>query len=164
MLLLPLFTDEQLPVRVNAARAVEQIGSDSAALLLRFRAELGSGEPELLGACYSGVLHLEGPSAIPWAARFLRPSDPDDTSSEAAFAIADTRTEAAYTQLHATWNQTRDTEFRATLLTAMALTRQPAAWEFLLDQAASGSRPAQEALESSAPPAEILERLHRAES
>ena len=61
-LLLPLFADKQLPVRVNAARAVEQIGSDAAALLLRFRAELASDEPELLGACYSGVLRLEGSS------------------------------------------------------------------------------------------------------
>ena len=158
-LLLPLFTDPELPVRVNAARAVEQIGSDSAALLLRFRAELGSGEPELLGACYSGVLHLEGPASIPWAASFLHPHAPDDASAEAAFAIADTRTEAAFTQLHSTWKQTRDSDFRATLLTAMAITRQPAAWAFLLDQSAEGSCPAREALENSAPPGEILDRL-----
>jgi HEAT repeat protein len=162
--ILPLFTDKELPVRVNAARAVEacgsaQIGTESASLLLRLRAELGSGEPELLGACYSGVLHLEGPRALDWVAKFLHPLAPDDTSAEAAFAIADTRTEAAFALLHATWKLTRDTDFRGTLLTAIALTRQPAAYEFLLEEMASGSRPAREALESAAPPPEILARL-----
>jgi HEAT repeat protein len=157
--LLPLFTDKELSVQVNTARAVEQIGTESASLLLRLRAELGSGEPELLGACYSGVLHLEGPRALDWAAKFLHPHAPDDTSAEAAFAIAETRTEAAFTVLQSTWKITRDPDFRGTLLTAIALTRQPAAYDFLLEEAASGSRTAREALENSAPPTDILTRL-----
>lgn len=157
--LLPLFTEKEVSVQVNTARAVEQIGTEAASLLLRLRAELGSGEPELLGACYSGVLHLEGPRALDWAAKFLHPLAPDDTSSEAAFAIADTRTDAAFTLLQSTWKQTRDPDFRGTLLTAIALTRQPAAYEFLLAEAAEGSRTAREALEASAPPDEILTRL-----
>jgi hypothetical protein len=157
--LLPLFADKELAVQVNTARAVEQIGTEAASLLLRLRAELGSGEPELLGACYSGVLHLEGPRALDWAAKFLHPHAPDDTSAEAAFAIADTRTEAAFALLQSTWKRTLDPEFRGTLLTAIALTRQPVAYDFLLEEAAGGSRAAREALESSAPPAEILERL-----
>ena len=81
-----LFADPDLTVQVNAARAVEQVGSDAAMLLLKLRAELGSGPPELLGACYGGVLRLEGPAAIPWAAKFLAAED--DTAAEAAFAIA----------------------------------------------------------------------------
>ena len=151
--LLPLFTDLILTVQVNAARAVEQIGSDAAMLLLRLRAELG--------ACYSGVLRLEGPRAISWAAKFLAggKEGPDDTSAEAAFAIAETRTEQAFTTLHTHWKHTRDRDFRSTLLTATALTRQEKAWEFLLEQSAEGSKDAREALESSAPPAEILTRL-----
>jgi HEAT repeat protein len=157
--LLSLFADKETQVRANAARAVEQVGTDAAALLLRLRAELGSDEAEVLGACYSGVLHLEGSGAIPWATRFLRPHAPDDASSEAAFAIAETRTEAAFCALQAAWKQTRDPDFRGTLLTAVALTRQEAAYDFLLAEAADGSRTACEALESSAPPEEILTRL-----
>jgi hypothetical protein len=161
MHLLPLFTDKQVPVQVNAARAVEQIGSDASALLLRLRAELGSGEPELLGACYSGVLRLEGPSAIPWAAKFLPgPRDePDEAAAEAAFAIAETRSEAAVALLRATYNRTRDPDFRGTLLTALALTRQDSAINFLFDQIADGSKAAREALENSAPSPATLERL-----
>ncbi len=157
--LLPLFADPQLSVRVNAVRAVEQIGTDASALLLRLRAELASDEPELLGACYSGVLRLEGPSALPWVARYLRPEAPDDTASEAAFAIAETRTEAAATLLIATHMRTRDPDFRSTLLTALALTRQGLAIDYLFDQIADGSKPAREALENSAPSNEVLERL-----
>ena len=59
MALLPLFADKEAAVQVNAVRAVEQVGDDAAALLLRLRAELGPGtgsaEPELLGACYASV-------------------------------------------------------------------------------------------------------------
>jgi hypothetical protein len=164
--LLPLLADKQLPVRVNAARAVEQIGSDAAALLLRLRAELGSDEPELLGACYSGVLRLEGPSAIPWTAKFL-PSpekrgddEADDTAAEAAFAIAETRSEAAFELLRTHWKRTRDRQFRETLLNAIALTRQDAAIDFLLALIADGDDAAREALVNSAPPPAALKRLH----
>lgn len=157
--LLPLFADKEVAVQGNTARAVEQIGTEAAALLLRLRAELGSGEPALLGACYSGVLHLEGPRALAWAAKFLHPHAPDDTSAEAAFAIADTRTEAAFLLLQSTWKQAHDPDFRGTLLTAIALTRQPAAYDFLLDEVKNGSRTAREALETSAPPTEFLARL-----
>ncbi len=43
--LTPLFADKELNVQVNTARAVEQLGNDSSALLLKLRAELGSGDP-----------------------------------------------------------------------------------------------------------------------
>ena len=69
--LTPLLADKELRVRVNVVRAIEQVGNDSAVLLLRLLAELPSGDPELLGACYSAVLAVEGPSAIDWAARLL---------------------------------------------------------------------------------------------
>ena len=147
----PLFADPDLPVQVNAARAVEQISTDSAALLLKLRAELASGAPELLGACYAGVLRLEGPAALPWAVRFLNPKHPDEASIEAAFAIADLRTEAAARALIATHKQTRDRDFRDTLFTALALTRHDVAIDFLFTQIADGNPTARAALEASAP-------------
>jgi HEAT repeat protein len=155
-----LFADKELPVRVNAARAVEQIGSDSAMLLLRLRAELASDEPELLGACYSGVLHLEGPTAIPWAARFL--SHQDDAAAEAAIAIAESRTPEAFTALKESFTKSRDPWFRTTLLSAIALTRQDEAYNWLLTLIESdddNTKDAHEALCRSNPPTTILERL-----
>jgi hypothetical protein len=165
---IPLLADKVLFVRVSAARAIEQVGTEAASLILRLRAELGSDSPELLGACYSGVVRLEGPSAIPWAARFLdspyaatdADPNPDAAEAEAAFAIAETRTEAAFTLLHATWKQARDPDFRGTLLTAIALTRLDTAIDFLFEQIAEGSKAAREALENSAPSPAVLERLN----
>jgi len=81
--LVPLFADKELPVRVDAVRAVAQVGTGSAALVLRLRAELASDESALLSTCYSGVLAIEGPSAIPWVAVFLSPED--DAAGEAAW-------------------------------------------------------------------------------
>src|SRR5208283_2421449 len=84
--LLELFGDKDKSVRVEAVRAVEQVGSSAAALLLRLRAVLGTDEPEVLGACYGGILRIEGKSAIRWVARFLAAGD--DFAAEAALAIA----------------------------------------------------------------------------
>ena len=160
--LISLLPDKEMPVRVDAIRAIEQVGTESATLLLRLRAELGSDEPEVLGACYSGVLRLEGPGAIPWAAHFLPPAHPpDDTAAEAALAIAETRTEAAFHQLQATLDQARDPDFRSTLLTAIALTRQPAADNLLLSLIADGDKSALEALCRASPSEPVREALSR---
>ncbi len=155
--LVPLFADKQTSVQVNAARAVEQIGTDSSALLLRLRAELASAGPELLGACYSGVLRLEGPAAIPWAAKFLALED--EPATEAAFAIAETRTEAAATLLLATHKRARDPDFRGGLLTALALTRVDAALDYLFTLVEDGSHAAREAIAGSAPSPAVRARL-----
>jgi HEAT repeat protein len=158
--LTPLLADKELPVRVNAVRAIEQVGNDSAVLLLRLLAELPSGDPELLGACYSAVLALEGTSAIDWAARFLRKQD--DAAAEAAMAIGQTHTPEAFELLRAALGKAHDPWFRNTLLTAIALTRRQEATSWLLelveneDDEAAG---AYEALCRSAPSESTQERL-----
>jgi HEAT repeat protein len=160
--LIPLLADKELPVRVDAVRAVVQVGSDSAMLLLRLRAELGSDEPELLGSCYSGVLALEGPGAIPWAARFL--SAEDDAAGEAAMAIAQTHTPEAFQLLRTTFAKARDSWFRTAVLSAIALTRQQEATDWLFDLIAKEhplAVDAQEALCRSAPSAATLDRLRQ---
>ena len=160
--LIPLFVDKELPVRVDAVRAVVQVGSDSAALLLRLRAELASDEPELLGACYSGVLALEGPAAIRWAAQFLTLED--DAAAEAAAAIAQTHTLEAFQLLRTTFAKARDSWFGTAILSAVALTRQQQATDWLLDLVANEQRhsaDAHEALCRSAPSAATLDRLRQ---
>ena len=160
--LIPLFVDKELPVRVDAVRAIVQVGSDSAALLLRLRAELASDEPELLGSCNSGVLALDGPAAIPWAAQFLPPED--DAAAEAAMAIAQTHTLEAFQLLRTTFAKARDSWFSTAVLSAVALTRQQEATDWLLDLIANEQRhsaDAREALCRSAPSAATLDRLRQ---
>ncbi len=158
--LVDLLADKDKAVRIEVVRAIEQIGSPAASLLLRLRANLGNDEPEVLGACFAGILHLEGASAIPWVVRFL--STADDTAGEAALALAATHAPAAFTALKDCFETVRDHWFRSVLLSAIALTRQDEATEFLLDLVKSDSLHAEvsiEALVRSAPSEEILSQL-----
>jgi len=172
--LVDLLADKDKVVRVEVVRAIEQVGSSSSALLLRLRAVLGSNpnsrnplqdsdeEPEVLGACYSGILRIEGPSAIPWIARFL--SDSDDAAAEATLAIAGTHSPQAFEVLREHLAKESDPWFCSVLLSAIALTRQDAALEFLLDQVRQESRQAEPAIEAilrSAPSEEIKSRLEK---
>ena len=160
--IIPLLADQELPVRINAVRAIEQVGNDSAALLLRLLAEFPSDEPELLGACYSGVLAIEGSGAIDWASRFF--SREDDSAAEAAMAIAQTHTAEAFQRLRTTFGAARDPWFRDTLLAAIALTRQQEATDWLLDLVANdedNADRAQEALCRAAPAVVTLDRLQQ---
>ena len=157
-----LFADKDKGVRAEVARAVEQVDSASASLLLRLRAILGNDEPEVLGACYSGVLRLEGVSAIPWVSRFLATAD--DTAGEAALAIAGTHAPAGFEVLTESLKTASDPWFRSVLLSAIALTRQDAALEFLLSLVATESLDAEAAIEAilrSLPSTVAIERLEK---
>lgn len=118
------------PVRIAIFRAMERISSPSAALLLRLRAMLGGDTPEVMGVCFSGVLSIEGLSSIDFVAGFLAP---DDAGAEAALAISATRSLEGYEKLRKCFNETSDRWFCGVLLTAIALTRQEKAMEYLLE-------------------------------
>ena len=170
--LVELLGDKDKAVRAEVVRAIEQVGSPSAALLLRLRAILDLNvrsrkpgqqpeeEPEVLGACYSGILRIEGASAIPWISRFLASSD--DPAAEAALAIAGTHSPQAFEVLRQRFTEESDPWFRSVLLSAIALTRQDAALEFLLDLVRTQSLQAEAAIEAllrAMPSDEITKRL-----
>ena len=160
--LVDLLADRDKAVRREVARAIEQVGSQSASLLLRLRASLGNDEPEVLGACYSGVLSLEGPGAIPWVSRFL--ASADDTAGEAALAIAGTHAPEAAAVLRDSLEKADDPWWRSVLLSAIALTRQDSGMELLLELVRSESMNAEAAIEAivrSMPSGEILKRLEK---
>jgi HEAT repeat protein len=170
--LVELLADKDKSVRAEVARAIEHVNSPSAALLLRLRAILDSSlksrkpgqppeeEPEVLGACYAGILRIEGPSAIPWVGRFLAAAD--DPAAEAALAIAATHSPQAFETLRDRFAEEHDPWFCSVLLSAIALTRQDAALEFLLDQVRTESLQAEAAIEAilrAMPSDEIKKRL-----
>jgi len=160
--LVELFADKDKAVRVEVARAIEQVGSTSALLLLRLRAVLGVDEPEVIGACYSGVLHIEGVKAIPWVARFLATGD--DPAAEAALAIAGTHSLEGFNALKACLADAADPWFRSVVLSAIALTRQDEALEFLLELVRTESLDAETAIEAvlrSMPSADVVKRLEK---
>ena len=158
--LIDLFADKEKSVRVEAARAVESVGSPSAALLLRLRAALGGDEPEVLGACYNGIVHLGGTAAIPWVSRFL--STADDAAAEAAMAIAADHSPEAFVALRDRFLQEHDRWFQSVLLSAIGLTWQQAGHEFLLNIVRVASPHAEAAIEAilrARPSAETIKQL-----
>jgi HEAT repeat protein len=158
--LIDLMGDKDKAVRAEVVRAIEQMGSPSAALLLRIRAVLGADEPEVLGAAYGGILRIEGASAISWVSRFLGPGD--DSAAEAALAIAGTRSAKGFDVLRKRFAEESDSWFCSVLLSAIALTRQDEAVEFLFDLVRKESLHAEAAIEAilrSAPSPELMERL-----
>jgi len=165
--LLELFADKDKAVRVEAARAMEQVGSPSAALLLRLRAMLASDEPEVLGACFGGILRIEGKSTLPWIGRFL--SAGDDIAAEAALAIAADRSPQAFQALRKRFGQDSpaDPWFVSVLLSAIALTRQEEAHNFLLELVRTESLHAEAAIEAilrSGPSEGAVQELEKAVS
>ena len=158
--LVDLFADKDKAVRAEVVRAIEQVATPSASLLLRLRAALGNDEPEVLGACYGGILRLEGIAAIPWVSVFLPAGN--DAAAEAALALAGTHSAQAFDALRHSLADSHNPWFRSVLLSAIALTRQDAAMEFLLDLVKSESLDAERALEAlvrSLPSRQLLERL-----
>jgi HEAT repeat protein len=160
--LVELLADKDKSVRAEVVRAIEQVGSPSAVLLLRLRAVLGADEPEVLGACYGGILRIEGVRAIPWVRRFL--SAGDDNAAEAALAIAGTDSPEAFDALRESFAHADDPWWRSVLLSAIALTRQDAALEFLLELIRAESLDAEAAIEvvlRSMPSKDVIQRIEK---
>lgn len=158
--LVDMMADSDKAVRMEVIRAIEQVGSPAASLLLRIRAVLGADEPEVLGACYGGILRMDGVKAIPWVTHFLKTAD--DTAAEAALAIAGTHSPEGFEALRACFEQAKDSWWRSVLLSAIALSRQDAAIEFLLDLVRNESRNAEGAIDAilrSGPSEEVVYRL-----
>ena len=162
-ILLEPLVDTDKTVRMEAARAIGQVGGVSAALLLRLRALLGKDEPEVLGAVYSSLLAVEGERAIPLVASYLE--EGDDLAAEAAFALADMRTPEALGALLARLRAGADTWFGSVLLSAIALTRLPEALDFLIALIARDAFEAPSAIEAIgriAPNTELRARVEQA--
>lgn len=149
LLLLDLLADADKSVRVEAIRAITQVG-DLAVPVLRLRALIPGEDAEVLAVCFQGLLALERDSGIPFVARFL--ANGDDCAAEAAFALAEThRPEALETLLQLHRNPTAGSVepwFAGALLSAIALTRLPKAIDYLLGLIEREDREAPAAIEA----------------
>jgi hypothetical protein len=145
--LLELFADNDKAVRVEAARAIGNVGGLSAVLLLRMRALLGEHEePEVLGACYAALLDLEKNRAIPFVAQYLE--EGDDNSAEAAFALSGMREPEALAALIARRNAHADDWFDGVLLSGIACSRLPEGLDYLIGMIERDERRAAAAIEA----------------
>ncbi len=146
ILLLDPLVDKDKSVRVEAVRALGQLG-EPAVPLLRMRALLPGEEPEeMLAACFQVLLQIEGGEAVPFVARFLEAGD--DSAAEAAFALAGIRSLPALDALLERQKNVADLWFNGALLSAIALTRLPVGIDFLLSKIMREERDAPLAIEA----------------
>ncbi|HKF47018.1 MAG TPA: HEAT repeat domain-containing protein [Terracidiphilus sp.] len=166
LLLLDLLVDADKSVRVEAIRAIAQIG-DPAVPLLRLRALIPGEEPEVLGTCMAALLSIDRDASIPFVAQFLAAAD--DAAAEAAFALAETRSPAALALLLDLRSHPNPAAgepwFAGVLLSAIALTRLPQAFDYLIGLIEEEDREASLSIESlakSAPCDDVRSRIDRA--
>jgi HEAT repeat protein len=130
-------TESAAPVRVDAARALAQMGGEEGALLLRLKARIGDRESSVTGQALEGLLALERKEALPFVAGFLSPKG-GEIAEEAALALGASRMAAAVEMLREVWGRTVQPEFRAVLLRALCISRDEQALAFLEDLAKNG--------------------------
>ncbi len=163
--LIPHLVDPFTVVRVEAVSAVAQIGGDEAALLLRLKAYAGDDEPEVIGACFAGVLEREPHDALAFIAPFLD-HERDDVRAEAAAAIALSRDPAALDLLRDVLRRARSRALREATAAACAASPQRAVVELLLPIVAADdaalAQTALRALAASRFRAAVRERAHEA--
>ena len=142
--LLPLLVDSlvdpEKEVRIAAAQALGYHGSETAALLLRLKANLGDREPEVLSECLSALLACVPREYFPLVIRYLD-RDEIPACEAAILALGRSRLPEAFDALRARWDRQPPLVLRETLLLAMVMLRLPAATDFLLELVATAPEP-----------------------
>jgi len=125
-----LLADPEVLARAGAARALAAIGSDAAAMVLRFKALTGDKEPEALCDCLRALLAIEGPEALPLVERYL--SSKDEAKRDAAIhAMGESRRDDALQLLIALYNRSANPELKATILLAIKTGRTEEGMKFV---------------------------------
>ena len=103
--LVDAISDPQKEVRIAAAQVRLAHGSESASLLLRFKARTGDKEPEVITECLCGLLTSSPTDSLPFVSQFL--DSADETLCEAAvLALGRSRLAEAFDLLKARWQRT----------------------------------------------------------
>jgi len=158
-------TDPLQTVRLEAVRAIAEMGGEEAPLLLRLKARMGDREPPVTGQVFEALLQLERAGAIPFVAGFFVTAAPE-VQAEAALALGASRLPEAVEVMERAWNAARDPDLKEALARALSASRQPRAFEFLLGLVRNGraveAAAALEALAIHRESAEIWRRVREA--
>jgi HEAT repeat protein len=134
-LLVDSLTDPQKEVRIAAAQALGSHGTPAALLLLRFKARVGDEEPDVIAESLFGLLDSSPSEALPFVAQFLDAANAAPCEA-AILALGRSRLPAAFDLLKTCWE--RHPIGNDVIFVAMAISRLPAAIEFLLEIVTSG--------------------------
>jgi hypothetical protein len=131
-LVVDAIADPSDPVRVEAARALAQMGGEEGALLLRLKARVGDQAPQVTGQVFDALLALEREDAVEFVAGFLSHRE-QATRAEAALSLGSSRLAGAVEALIECWEKTRDPDLGQAALRGLAVSRSERALGFLLD-------------------------------
>jgi HEAT repeat protein len=135
-----LLADPEIAARTGAVRAVTDSGRPDGVLLLRLKTLLGDQEIEVTGECFGGLLSLDPAGSVEFVAKFLN-SSVEGIGEQAALALGESRSPAAFEVLREAWERGGLGEQRRTLLVAIAMLRNDEALEFLLSRLGDESGP-----------------------
>jgi len=148
-LLLEPLSDSDKTVRMEAARAIGHVGGTSAMLLLKLRILIGKEEPEVMGSCFSALLGMEDgdeAAAITLVAGMM--DEEDEIAGEAALALAESRVPQVLDAMIARRRRSVSAWLGTVIDHAIALTRLPEAFDYLLGVIEREPRHAESALEA----------------
>jgi len=130
--------DEARDVRSAAASCLGALGTDAAALVLRFKCRVGDKEPEVLSDALRALLTISADEHLPFVVESL---DPDDEArcEAAALAMGNARLPQALGPLLGCFHAAASSPVRDTVLLAVAMLRASAAIDALLDLVAEDS-------------------------
>jgi len=136
--LVDLLVDPEWQVRAGAVRAIATAGSESAALLLRLKAQIGDREPDVMADCFSGLLAVEGGEALPLLISFSM-SEEEEIREAAILSLGESRRPDAVDWLRKRFDEVADGGSKKAILLALATSRTEPAIEFVLDVIRNGS-------------------------
>lgn len=126
-----LLADPELDARVGAARLLAQARPPAAEALLRLRALVPDPEPAAQQEYLAAVLAIDPRNGVPFAARFL--DDPrEPVAQAAAFALGESRLQAALAALGEAIQARRNPAAMPALLAAVAVMRRDDALDLLV--------------------------------
>ena len=147
--LVELLHDSEAVSREAAARALGATGLMAAAPLLRMKVLTGDARPEVIGACFSGLIQYRDDTSLEFVCRFLS-SRSLDIVVEAGLALGESRQEAAVDRLIAATNEA-PIEIRDSMLVSIGLSRSPIAIDYLVGLIEKNDTHSETAIQALAP-------------
>ena len=129
--LVDLLADPEPPARIEAVRAIAQLGRQEGALVLRTKIYCGDNRDDVIGHTMGALLALEPRDSIAVVAKFLGHAN-EDLRFEAAAALGECRDPEALETLRAHYQMARDPRWRRALLVSIGASLQQDAIDFLI--------------------------------
>ena len=130
--LIELLVDAEWGARSGAVRALAAMGTESAYILLRYKAHIGDENPEVVSTCLEGLLAGEGSSALLLVTTIATTADPA-TREAAVLALGASRRDDAVAWLITRCGEAVRENDRRPLYFALSSSRTKAALDFLLE-------------------------------